>query len=201
MSQIIKDYFNQKAAAWDETIAEKDTAKLRRMARRLDIKPGSRVLDIGTGTGVFLPFIVSEAGQNGHITAMDLAEEMLSQAREKNFNGHIAYLQADAACIPLRAGLFDVVVGYSSFPHFQDKPRALAEINRVTRNGGQLVICHTSSRATINEIHTGLPAVANDIIPDQREMKTLLAGAGFTEIVIEDGSQSYLCRALKPTTA
>jgi len=198
MSQRIRDYFNQKAAVWDETIAEKDTAKLQRMARRLDIKPGYRVLDIGTGTGVFLPFITSEAGQNGHITAMDLAEEMLHQARDKNFNGHIDYLQSDAACIPLRAGLFDAVVCYSCFPHFQDKPLALAEINRVTRNGGKLFICHTSSRATINEIHTSIPAVAHDIIPDRREMRALLAGAGFTEIFIADGSQSYFCRAVKP---
>ena len=198
MSQIIKEYFNQKAAAWDDTIAEKDTAKLRRMARRLDIKPGSRVLDVGTGTGVFLPFLINEAGQNGHITAIDLAEKMLSQARGKNFNGYIDYLQADVSCIPLRAGLFDAVVCYSSFPHFQDKPRALAEINRVTKNGGKLIICHTSSRATINEIHAGIPIVANDTIPEKRQMKTLLEGAGFTEIIIEDGSQSYFCRAVKP---
>jgi len=197
MSNIIRAYFNQKAASWDETVAEKDPAKLRRMARRLNVKSGSKVLDIGTGTGVFLPFVFEEVGQNGHLVALDVAEEMLSRARAKGFNGDIDYLQADVTTIPLRDGLFDAVVCYSSFPHFRDKPRALAEISRVMKGGGKLVICHTSSRATINEIHRSIPAVGNDIIPDRRQMQAMLSGAGFTEIKIADRRTSYLISARK----
>ena len=197
MSNIIRVYFNQKASSWDETVAEKDPTKLRRMARRLNVKSGSKVLDIGTGTGVFLPFVFEEVGQNGHVVALDVAEEMLSRARAKGFNGNIDYLQADVGSIPLRDGLFDAVVCYSSFPHFQDKPRALAEINRVIRSSGKLVICHTSSRATINEIHRSIPAVGNDIIPDRRQMQAMLSRAGFTEIKIADRRTSYLISARK----
>jgi len=197
MSNIIRAYFNQKAAIWDETVAEKDPVKLRRMAGRLNIKPGSRVLDIGTGTGVFLPFVLNEIGQDGHITALDIAEEMLIRARAKGFNGDIDYLQANVSNIPLHDGLFDIVVCYSSFPHFQDKPRALAEINRVIKSGGKLAICHTSSRATINGIHRSIAAVANDTIPDSSQMRDMLLKAGFTEVKIADLPTSYLTSARK----
>ena len=190
-------FFNQKAAIWDETIAEKDTSKLKQMAERLTIELGSRILDIGTGTGVFIPFLLSKIGSNGHIAALDIAEEMLQKAKAKGFNGDIDYLCANATDIPIDNETFDAVVCYSSFPHFQDKSRACSEMNRVIKNGGRLFICHTSSRASINEIHRQIPAVQNDLIPDENEMKITLSTAGFTDIKVSDGSESYLATARK----
>ena len=195
---MIKAYFNQRAASWDETVAERDTSKLEQMAKRLNIKPGSTLLDVGTGTGVFLPFLLSKIGSSGHIIALDFAEEMLKKAMAKGFNGNIDYLCADITNIPLDDEIFDTVVCYSSFPHLQDKSRALAEINRVIKSGGKLFICHTSSRATINQIHRSIPVVQNDIIPDEDEVQMLLSIAGFTEISIDDTNESYLASARKP---
>ena len=195
---MIRAYFNQKAATWDKTVAERDTTKLERMAKRLKIKPGSIVLDVGTGTGVFIHFLLREIGKGGRIVALDFAEKMLGRARTKGFNGDIDYLCADVTNIPLGNEIFDIIVCYSSFPHFQDKPEALAEMNRVIKSGGRLFICHASSRAKINEIHRQIPAVQNDMIPDEDEMRTLLSMAGFTDIKISDDSESYLCCARKP---
>ncbi len=59
-----------------------------------------------------------------------------------------------------------------------------------------LLICHTSSRASINEIHRQIPAVENDIIPEGGEMQIILLRAGFTDIKIDD-SESYLASARK----
>ena len=194
---MIRAYFNQRASIWDDTVAEKNTAKLEWMAESLNIKSGSTILDVGTGTGVFLPFLLNEIGTAGRIVAMDIAEEMLKKARAKGFGGNIDYLQADIASIPLPEETFDAIVCYSSFPHFQDKPRAFAEMKRVIKSGGYLLICHTSSRAQINEIHRQIPVVKNDTIPDGDEMQLMLSAAGFTEIKIEDNSDSYLASARK----
>ena len=195
---MIRAYFNEKADTWDETIAEKDTAKLERMVKRLNLKPGSTILDIGTGTGVFLPFVLNEIGNGGRIIALDVAGEMLLRARAKGFDGSIDYLCTDVMDIPLEDGIFDAIVCYSSFPHFQNKPKALAEMNRVIRSGGRMLICHTKSRSTINEIHSQIPAVKNDLIPDTDKMRPMLSAAGFPEISIEDNSDSYLASARKP---
>ena len=195
---MIRAYFNQKAAIWDETVAEKDEVKLELMVERLNIKPGSKMLDVGSGTGVFIPFLLSKIGNRGQIVALDVAEEMLRRARAKGFNGVVACLNADVANIPLPDETFDAVVCYSSFPHFQDKPKALGEIYRVTRSGGYLFICHTSSRDAVNEIHSSIPEVENDLIPDEDEMQIMLAKAGFIDIRIEDYRENYLCCARKP---
>lgn len=195
---MIRTYFNGKAAIWDEVAAERDQSKLRQMAARLDIWPGSTVLDIGTGTGVFLPFLRQRIGSEGKILALDIAEEMLHRAQTKAFDGVVAYLNADAAHIPLPESSVDSVVCYSSFPHFQDKAGALAEMYRVLRNGGSLHICHTSCREAINGLHNGIPEVCHDVIPEEREMRLFLSEAGFAGIEIEDNCENYLCRASKP---
>jgi len=194
---MIKTYFSRMAAVWDETVAENDQAKLRLMAERLNIRLGSKVLDVGTGTGVFIPFLLDKVGNLGQIVALDIAEEMLKRARAKGFNGIVAYLNADVVNIPLPDETFDSVVCYSSFPHFQDKAKALAEIYRVTRSDGSLFICHTSSRDAVNEIHRSIPEVENDIIPDAAEMQVMLTNAGFINIRIEDYRENYLCCARK----
>jgi ubiquinone/menaquinone biosynthesis C-methylase UbiE len=194
---MIRTYFNGKAAIWDEIAAEKDRSKLMQMAERLDIRSGSMILDIGTGTGVFIPYMLHSTGCEGKILALDIAEEMLHQARAKGFNGAVAYLNADVAHIPLLEESVDSVVCYSSFPHFQDKEKALAEICRVVKRGGRLSICHSSSREAINGIHNGIPEVAHDVIPEEWEMREMLSEAGFADIVIEDNCENYLCRALK----
>ncbi|HEY86787.1 MAG TPA: methyltransferase domain-containing protein [Dehalococcoidia bacterium] len=196
---MIRTYFNQKAATWDETASERDMTKLERMSQHLNIKPDSTVLDVGTGTGVFLPFLLKKIGRNGHIVALDIAEKMLEKAKAKGFNRNIDYLCAAVTNIPLDNEIFDSIVCYSTFPHFQDKPRALAEMKRVIKSGGKLLICHTSSRTTINKIHRQIPEVENDIIPNEGEMQIMLSKAGFTDIKIDDNSETYLCSARKPS--
>jgi len=195
---MIRTYFNQRAAIWDKTVAENDRTKLERMASRLNIKPGSSVLDIGSGTGIFIPYLLDHIGQTGKLIALDIAEEMLKVAKAKGFMGDIEYLCADVTNLPVWDETFTVVVCYSSFPHFQDKLKALREMNRVLENSGRLFICHTLSRTQVNEIHRSIPAVRDDTIPDEDEMKALLQAAGFTNIRIEDQDDSYLVSARKP---
>jgi ubiquinone/menaquinone biosynthesis C-methylase UbiE len=190
-------YFNERADIWDETVAEKDAKKLERMARRLNLQPGATVLDVGTGTGVFLPFLLRVVGRSGRVVALDFAERMLRKARAKGFDRDIAYLQADVGHIPVRPESFDAIVCYSSFPHFPDKVKALGELRRIIKNGGKLLICHTSSRTQINAVHREIPAVKNDTLPGEAEMRGMLMAAGFTGIRIEDRSDSYLLSAEK----
>ena len=194
---MIRSYFNSMAAVWDENIAEKDTDKLNSMMERLYIKQGSAVLDIGSGTGVFIPYIMDRIGATGNLTALDFAEEMLICCKTKHSNRNIDYLHADAMLLPLTEQSFDVIVCYSCFPHFADKVKALSEIYRVLKKQGHVHICHTSSRDKINTIHRGIPAVSNDLIPDKDEMRRIMAYVGFSDIEIYDSSDNYLASGIK----
>jgi len=194
---MVQGYFNERAAGWDSTSAETDSGKLERMAARLDIKPGAALLDIGTGTGVFLPYLL-KAAANGRIIAVDIAVRMLLGAKAKGIPGDVAFVCASAEDLPLTPGVFDAAVCYSSFPHFRNKVKALQQIRRVLRDSGWLYVCHTSGRETINRIHAGVPALRRDLLPDAGEMYSLLIMMGYTQVLVEDREDSYFARARKP---
>ncbi len=189
-------YFNRLAPVWDETAAEKDEGKLEKMANRLQIKAKSRVLDVGSGSGVFIPYLLKLAGKEGKVIALDYAQEMLKVAKTKGYQ-NVEFITGDVVNLPLSSGSFDTVVCYSSFPHFKNKLKALKEMRRVLKDGGKIFICHTSSREEINEIHRGIPEVKDDLLPERDEMKRMLKEAGFTKIAVEDEDKSYLASAEK----
>ncbi len=192
-----REYFNRMAPAWDKADCEKDREKLERLAARLEIMPGSRVLDAGTGTGVFIPYLLDRIGEKGRLVALDYAEEMLKIARNKRFKGNIEFVCADIGCIPGDDDSFDAVVCYSCFPHFRNKAAALKEMVRVLRSGGVLYICHTSSRQFLNNMHGRVKGMEQDMIPENDEMQALLAASGFVDIIIEDEAESYLVMGKK----
>ena len=193
-----EEFFNTRAATWDEKVAERDVSRLEAMLARIEISPGDTVLDVGTGTGVFVPFLLKKIGSKGRLVCLDFAEGMLDIAREKKFNGNINFLCADIKNSGLPDEAFNAVVCYSVFPHFDDKPEALSEIIRVLQPGGRIFIAHTSSRQMINDIHRSLPEVCGHIFPENNDMQRLLSEAGFTDIHISEGQEHYFVSARKP---
>lgn len=193
-----KEFFNSRAAGWDENTTEKDVSRLEAMLTRLEIRLGSTVLDVGTGTGVFVPFLLKKIGRDGKLVCLDFAEKMLDIARSKGFKGNITYLCDDIENSCLTDDSFDTVVCYSVFPHFNNKLKALAEIFRLLKKGGRLYICHTSSRQEINMIHRSLPEVCLHLLPENDATHRVLSRAGFEDISICDGQDDYLVSARKP---
>jgi ubiquinone/menaquinone biosynthesis C-methylase UbiE len=172
--------------------------RLGNIVKELGIKPGYYVLDIGSGTGVLLPFLIAELGDEGKIVALDFSAEMLCQAQAKNFPPIVSFAQADVLAIPLADNCADVAICNSVFPHFNDKGRALKEIGRVLKNNGRLVICHTMSREAIKQLHQSAGGViANDLLPDEFQLRGLIKQAGLKITHFEDSRERYLVIAEK----
>lgn len=78
-----RNFFDNIAKEWDNII-EVNEEKINTLLSKLDIKENERVLDVGTGTGVLIPFI-KKLNKNGYIRGIDLSNGMLEVAR-KNTN-------------------------------------------------------------------------------------------------------------------
>jgi len=194
----LQEYFDQLAPTWDKELTQERLKRLDNIVKELGIKPGYYVLDIGSGTGVLLPFLIAELGDEGKIVALDFSVEMLVQAQAKNFPPIVGLAQADVLAIPLVDNSVDLAICNSAFPHFDDKVKALKEIARVLRNHGRLVICHTMSRETLNQLHQSIGGiVASDLLPDELQLRGLIKQAGLKITHFEDRPERYLVIAEK----
>jgi len=196
----LQEYFDQLAPTWDKELTPERLQCLGNIVKKLGIRPGYCVLDIGSGTGVLLPFLVAELNDKGKIIALDLSAEMLAQAQAKGFPPMVGLAQADVLAIPMADSSVDVAICNSAFPHFSDKARALKEIARVLKNNGRLVICHTMSREALNQLHQSVGGiVANDLLPDESQLRELIKQAGLRITRFEDNAERYLVIAEKST--
>jgi demethylmenaquinone methyltransferase / 2-methoxy-6-polyprenyl-1,4-benzoquinol methylase len=99
------------------------------------VGPGSRALDVGTGTG---DLAIELARRGASVTGVDFAPAMLEVARGKA--PHIAFERGDALALRHGPGEFDAVtVGFGA-RNFADLDRGLREMARVTRPGGRVVV-------------------------------------------------------------
>ncbi|MBZ5686809.1 MAG: class I SAM-dependent methyltransferase [Acidobacteriia bacterium] len=183
-----------------ETVTIPSAARLVRFAA---ISPGTRVLDVGCGTGVVA---ITAARLGARVDAIDLTPQLIERARE---NARIAqveiqFLEADAEQLPFRDGEFDVVV--SQFAHmFAPRPEvATREMLRVLRSGGtiafstwppELLVGRTQQLAA-RYMPPPPPGVAPPISWGDPQIVIQRLGQVVTEIVFD--RDSILVPALSP---
>jgi demethylmenaquinone methyltransferase / 2-methoxy-6-polyprenyl-1,4-benzoquinol methylase len=111
------------------------------------IPPGSRVLDLCTGTGELLVKMLPLLGAKGHAVGLDFASNMLTVAAQKtqplqqSTPGSVGYLLGDAAALPFRSDTFDCLTnGFAMRNMLPAADLVLHEMWRVLRPGGRLII-------------------------------------------------------------
>jgi ubiquinone/menaquinone biosynthesis C-methylase UbiE len=194
-----KSFFDSHAADWNEMLARDGRLqKLARVVEWFDIVEGESILDVGTGTGVLLPFLRHAAGHKGMMVAMDFSINMLRQAMNRQLEDKITLINAGVGAIPFKSEQFDKVTCFSAFPHFPDKQTALAEMVRVLRKGGTVWIAHLQSIEELASLHgkVGGP-VHSDRLPDCTTMEQLMSNTGLTDIQIINEPGKYLARGRK----
>ena len=122
-----------------------DQAWRRTALRRGGVGGGQRVLDVCAGTGDLALLCASRRPAAGAVVGIDMNGAMLGLARRKQHaRGLMAgWVRGDAEALPFPGGTFDrVVIGFST-RNLSDLTRGLAEMVRVLRPGGRLVILET----------------------------------------------------------
>jgi SAM-dependent methyltransferase len=118
---------------------------------------GTRLLDIGCGTGATL---VIARDRGADITGLDVCDPLLAIARDRLLDADLVVGEADA--LPFPDGCFDAVVGVNAFQFAADPRIALAEAARVLAPGGRVVasLFAEPERSQSTAIHLALSALA-----------------------------------------
>lgn len=101
------------------------------------VNEGSRVLEIGCGTGFTTWEIISAVGEE-NVTAVDLTPEQMSKAVLKYPSAH--FVRGDAENLPFKSSSFDAAISAGSIEYWPNPRQGIGEMVRVTRSGGRVVV-------------------------------------------------------------
>ena len=194
-----KDFFDRHALSWDEDLGyEEKTGQIEEVIEWLGLAKDDSVLDVGTGTGILLPFLRKAVGPRGKLIAIDFSFKMLEKAKMREFPGNKILISASVESIPFQSDQFDRIVCFSAFPHFPNKARALLEMVRVLKSRGRLLIAHLHSIEEINQFHQQVGgAVAHDLLPHPERIRDLMNKAGLCDVSIINQPGKFLAQGEK----
>lgn len=186
----------------------RDVVRRRRLVyEALAAQRAERVVDVGCGPGFYVTELLEQVGPEGSVTGVDGAPAMLTVAA-KRAEGHdnVAFYEADATKLPVPDGVFDAAVSVQVLEYVSDATAALAEMHRVLRPGGRVVIWdvdwatvawHTADDARMRRLldawdrHLAHPSLPQTLAPRLRE-------AGFADVTME--GHTFATTALDPET-
>lgn len=148
-SRIYSDF----AGLYDHVFTRVFSKRIHEVVRRLGIRPGARVLEVGIGTGLSL----DAYPRHCHVVGIDLSMEMLDHARGKMSplrHGHIELRQMDALHMDFPDDSFDFVTAFHVVTVVPNPQRLVEEMARVCKPDGQVVIINhfSSPRKVIRKV-------------------------------------------------
>jgi arsenite methyltransferase len=178
-----------------------------------DLRPGERVLDLGSGAGPDVIRAADQVGPTGIVWGLDMTDEMLALARSNVAeaglpNAH--FLKGEIEEVPLPAESVDVAISNCVINLSTDKPAVFRELARVLAPGGRVAVSDIVAENRLSPAeraergsHCGCIAGALS----ETEYKEGLAAAGFEDVSIEftseaaEGMHGAVVTATKPPAA
>lgn len=110
---------------------------------RARIAPGSRIADIGTGTGLFLPALAAAAGDAGKVYAVDIVQKFLDhvdrQSRQRGWT-NVETVRCSERSVGLPTASIDVAFIVNVYHHFEYPADSLASLHRALTPGGRVIL-------------------------------------------------------------
>ena len=183
--QIDRVYSNY-AGVYDRVFGRIFQKSRESAVRLLQAEPGERILEVGVGTGLSLPLYHPDC----EVVGIDYCEGMLSEARERAQRlgrTRLELMHMDASCMAFPADSFDTVVAMYVMTVVPDPRKVLAEMVRVCRPGGRVLI--------LNHFRNGNPIIGTL----ERALSPLCQHIGFrTDLTLDqvlDGAPLTIARS------
>jgi len=191
-------FFDSFADTWD-SYRNTNVKILERLLELANIPAGATVLDVGSGTGVLLPYLHAAVGAEGKITAVDFSEKMLAKAQEKFANlGNVDFIVGDVLEMNLPAESIDVIICLNFFPHLHTrKEEFISKMKSFLKDEGSLIIMHDISREKVNSIHRDSAVVTEHRLPEAKVVAEMFQACGYQNITAYEDDTLYFVKGFK----
>ena len=178
-----------------------------------ELRPGERVLDLGSGGGIDVILSARRVGPTGRAIGLDMTDEMLELATRNAAEAgvdNVEFIRGTIESIPLPTASVDVVISNCVINLAADKAAVLREIARVLRPGGRVGVSDVVADDHLTPEERGergsfVGCVAGAL--SFAEYRAGLAAVGLTDVAIEpthavaDGLHAAIVKAIKPVDA
>ena len=178
-----------------------------------DLRPGERVLDLGSGAGPDVIRAAEQVGTDGIVWGLDMTDEMLALARRNVADAGLSnahFLKGEIEAVPLPAESVDVAISNCVINLSTDKPAVFRELARVVVPGGRVAISDIVAEDRLSPAeraergsYCGCIAGALSV----GEYEQALRDAGFEDVSVErtreaaDGMHAAIVKGRKPAEA
>jgi ubiquinone/menaquinone biosynthesis C-methylase UbiE len=167
--------FDELYHLFDPPLPEGVPERLEKIVAHGKISAGDTVLDVGSGTGILIPII--EKYKPRRIYACDLSEAMLGQLKSKKYPD-VETILGDVRDLRLPDSSIDVVFINACYGNIADKAGAFANISRMLRDEGRMIISHPLGKSFIRT-RSGWASFPLDDFPEKAEAEGLFKPFGF----------------------
>lgn len=188
-----REFFAARAATWDTRFGD-DLPVYAAAIAEAGIAPRGIAVDVGCGTGRALPALRDSVGPDGRVIGLELTPQMLAQARTAGWaKSADLLLLADARRLPFADASVHAAFAAGLVNHLPDPVAGLAELARVTRPGGLLVIFHPVGRAALAARHGR--TISPDEILSPAPLRRAATATGWELATYEDADARFLAVA------
>lgn len=186
-------FFDNLAPKWDDDEILSTPEKIRSILSKIPLKIGDDVLDLGTGTGVLIPYIIERVGDDGSVTAVDGSMGMLTLAIKKYGDlPNVNFIFADFEST-IFDSKFDLIMLYSVYPHLHYPEATLKDLLNNLKPGGCIIVAFPTDENFINNIHRDRKA-DSDLLPSAVKLAERFLSWGLRSEVLVATAEEYIVK-------
>jgi arsenite methyltransferase len=157
-----------------------------------NIKEGEHVLDLGSGSGMDVFVAALKVGSTGHVSGVDMTDEQLKKSedlRKENKFENVSFHKSYIEKLPFEDASFDVVISNGVINLSPDKEKVFAEVTRVLKPGGRMVIADIVTEKQLPEnivCNSTLWAACIGGAAQQDDYRNTIENAGMEMLIVQD---------------